>query len=283
VLDSAPSLSAMARVKLDSLPLAYVAQSLQDLGTSPEASALSLAIAAQQAARLAANPTLPDSAAFARAVLFAQAQRGKSITTPQLLGFGDRAQLAQMGQLPTADVLAEARPLLTRQPTTLSSAFGLFAGARDTASMQLLVSAFDSVDVTARARGQSRIAHYGDAARSYLALARGDSAAALREFLALPMAMCSSAPCAAITSARLLVQAKRDADAARLLDRAIPTAMTTLNAAPMMLLRAEIAERLGDRAAARRWYARVVAQWAGGDAPVQGTVAAARTALARVR
>ena len=282
LLDSAPSLSAMAKVKLDSLPLPYVARSLLDLGASPEASVLSLTIAAQQVARLAANPTLPDSAAFARTVLFAQAQRGKSITTPLLLGFGDRAQLAQMGQLPAAAVLGEARPLLTRQPATLSPAFSLFAGARDTASMQLLVSAFDSMDVAARARGQSGVAHYGDAARSFQALARGDSAAALRGFLALPMAMCS-APCAALTSARLLVQAKRDAEAARLLDRAIPTAMSAIGAAPMMLLRAEIAERLGDRATARLYYARVVAHWAGGDAPVQGTVATARTGLARVR
>jgi Tfp pilus assembly protein PilF len=105
----------------------------------------------------------------------------------------------------------------------------------------------------------------------------------LRGFLALPMAMCSNAPCAALTSARLLVQAKRDAEAARLLDRAIPTAMAAIGAAPMMLLRAEIAERLADRPAARRWYARVVAHWGGGDPPVQGTVTAARTGLARVR
>ena len=283
LLDSAPSLSAIARDKLDSLPLAYVARSLQDLGTSPEASTLSLAIAAQQAARLAANPTLPDSAAFAQRLLFAQAQRGKSIATPQLLTFGERGLLAQMGQLSTVDVLREARALLTREPATLSSAFSLFAGARDTASMQLLVRAFDSVDVAARARGQDRVAHYGDVARSYLALARGDSAAALRGFLALPMAMCSSAPCAATTTSRLLVQAKRDADAARLLDRAIPTAMSAINAAPMMLLRAEIAERVGDRPTARKWYARVVAQWGSGDAAVQSTVSAARAGLARMR
>lgn len=283
LLDSAPSLSTIARSKLDSLPLAYVAQSLQDLGTSPEASALSLAIATQQAARLAANPTLPDSAAFAQRLLFAQAQRGKSIATPQLLSVGDRAQLAQMGLLPTAEVLGEARSLLASQPASLTSTLALFAGARDTASMQLLVKALDSVDVAARARGQERIAHVGDAARAYLALARGDSAAALRGFLALPMAMCSSAPCAALTSARLLVQAQRDAEAARLLDRAIPTAMSAIGAAPMMLLRAEIAERMRDRATARKWYARVVAHWGSGDPPVQSTVTAARTGLTRVR
>jgi TolA-binding protein len=81
----------------------------------------------------------------------------------------------------------------------------------------------------------------------------------------------------------LLVQAKRDVDAARLLDRALPTAMPQLNVTPLMLKRAEIAERLGDRDTARKWYARVVAQWSGGDAPVQGMVNTARTGLARVR
>ncbi len=78
-------------------------------------------------------------------------------------------------------------------------------------------------------------------------------------------------------------QAKRDADAARLLDRALPTVAPQIIVTPLMLKRAEIAERLGDRATARKWYARVVANWAGGDAPVQGTVVAARTGLARVR
>ncbi len=283
VLDSAPNFSAGVRAQLDTFNVQYAAQSLLELGAVPEATALSLAIAAQQTARLAANPTLPDSAAFARVVLLAQAQRGKTITTPQKLAFGDRAQLAVIGQLPAADVLAEARSLLAREPAALSSVMSLFATARDTATMQLLVRAFDERDAAAQAGGQGATAHTGDAARSYLALARGDSAAALRGLLALPMAMCRNAPCAPLVTGRLLVHAKRDADAARLLDRAMPTAMPDLNITPMMLLRAEVAERMGDRATARRWYARVVAKWGSGDVAVQNTVSAARAGLARVQ
>jgi len=82
---------------------------------------------------------------------------------------------------------------------------------------------------------------------------------------------------------RLLVQAKRDADAARVLDRAMSTSMQALNITPMMLLRAEVAERMGDRETARRWYTRVVASWGSGDAAVQSTLTAARAGLARVR
>ena len=283
VLDSAPAFNSTARTALDTLPAQFVVAILREFDAVPEASALSLAIVTQQSARLAANPALPDSAAFARVVLLAQARRGQAVKTPQILSFADRAQLAVMGQLPAADVLTEARALVTVQPTSLSSAFALFASARDTASMQALVGAFDSVDVQARARGQGRVAHYGDVARAFLALARADSATALRGLLALPIEMCSGAPCAALTTTTLLVQAKRDADAARLLDRALPTAMPQLNVTPLMLKRAEIAERLGDRATARKWYARVVAQWSGGDAPVQGMVNIARTGLARVR
>lgn len=150
-------------------------------------------------------------------------------------------------------------------------------------SIKALVPAFDGVDATARARGQSRVASYGEVARSYLALARADTAAALRGLLALPIEMCGGAPCAALTTGRLLVQARRDADAARLLDRALPSSTSSLAYAPMLLLRAEIAERMGDRPTARRFYARVVAQWGGGDAPVQATVTAARAGLARAR
>ena len=283
VLDSAPSFNPAVRTMLDTLPARFVGAILRELDAVPEASALSLAIVTQQATRLAANPALPDSAAFARLVLLAQAKRGKVVKTPQILSFGERAQLAVLGQLPAADVLTEARALVTSQPATLSPAFALFASVRDTASMQALVSAFDGLDVQARARGQGRAAHSGDAARAFLALARADSATALRGLLALPIEMCSSAPCAAATATTLLVQVKRDADAARLLDRALPTAMPQVNVTPLMLKRAEIAERLGDRPTARKWYARVVAQWGSGDAPVQSTLAAARAGLARVR
>ena len=146
-----------------------------------------------------------------------------------------------------------------------------------------MVRVSDSLDGATRARGEGATAHQSDAARAYLALARGDSSAALRGFLSIPMAMCGGSPCAVAVTARLLMNARRDAEAARLLDRALPSGMASVLAPQLMSMRAEVAERMGDRATARGWYQRVIAQWGGGDAAFQPTVKAAQAGLARVK
>ena len=141
----------------------------------------------------------------------------------------------------------------------------------------------DSVDVAVRAQGPRAVSQRGRAARGYLALARGDSAEALRDLLSLPMAMCEGAPCAVFTTARLLVRAGRDADAARFLDRALPSNMSSALTPALMMLRAEVAERMTDRAIARSWYQRVVAQWGRGATTVQPVVQAAQAGLTRMK
>jgi eukaryotic-like serine/threonine-protein kinase len=283
VLDSAPRLSREASVQLDTLPLSFAGFILQELRLSPEATALSLAVAKQVSARLAKTPSLADSAAVARLLLLSQAQRGKTIAVATPLVFSDRAQLALAGLLPVDVVLQEARAMLSRQPAELTAAVALFAGVRDTVALAALGPVFESIDVATRARGDMRSAHFGEVLQSYMTLARGDSAAALRGLLALPMSMCNGAPCAVFTTSRLLMRAGRDADAARVLDRALPTAASQLTAPLLMLERAAAAERLGDKPTARRWYGRLLAQWGTADASVQATVAAARAGLDRVR
>lgn len=283
VLDSAPVLNREARTRLDTLPLSFAGFVLQELRLAPEATPLALAVSQQMASRLAKEPTLADSAAVGRALLQAQAQRGKVVAASPPLVFSDRAQLALAGLLPVDVVLQEARAMLARPSQELTAAVALFAGVRDTASLTAILPVFDAVDVAARARGDLRSAHFADVAQAYLALARGDSAAALRGLLSLPVNMCNGAPCAVFTSSRLLMRAGRDADAARVLDRALPSSASQLTVPLLMLERAAVAERLGDKATARRWYTRLLAQWGSGDAAVQGTVTAAKAGLARVR
>ena len=112
---------------------------------------------------------------------------------------------------------------------------------------------------------------------------RADSASALRDFLAVPMSTCGGAPNAALVTSRLLASAGRDGDAARVLDRALPNVVTQLSAPMLMQERALVAERMGDRAKAREWYTRIVAQWADGDTPVHAVRDAAKASLARLR
>ena len=283
LLDSAPAISTAARRLLDSLPAGNVAFSLQELASSPQATALTLAVAEQQRVRLSQNPALPDSAGLARVVLLAQALRGKRVATPQLLQFGDRTQLALIGLLPVDAVAQEARAIIARQPASAGSALGLLASIRDTASLLLVLPAFDSLDVAARAQGGERRAFVGRIARAFVALARADSASALRDFLAVPMSTSGGAPCAALVTSRLLASAGRDGDAARVLDRALPNVVTQLSAPLLMQERALVAERMGDRAKAREWYTRIVAQWADGDTPVHAVRDAAKASLTRLR
>ncbi|MCC6241863.1 MAG: hypothetical protein IT353_03435, partial [Gemmatimonadaceae bacterium] len=231
----------------------------------------------------AKQPTLPDSAAYARALVLLQAHTGKPVSAPGVLTIAERAQLAQAGLMSSAAVLQEASTYLTTQPTALGGMLGMFAEARDTMSLQTLVRAFDSLDVTLRAQGNAAVAHRGDVARAFLRLAHGDSSGALRGLLGLPMAMCGGVPCGASTTARLLKQTGRDADAARVLDRAWSTSLASVFAPQTMQLRAEIAERMNDKPTARFWYQRVVTQWSGGGDAVAPTVSAAREGLTRTR
>ena len=50
-----------------------------------------------------------------------------------------------------------------------------------------------------------------------------------------------------------------------------------------MMLRAEVAERMTDRATARIWFQRVVAQWGTGATTVQPVVQAAQAGLTRMK
>jgi serine/threonine-protein kinase len=282
VMDSAPSLSAVARAHLDTMPPQYVGGLLRDLVGVPEATPLSLAVLGTQITRLAKNPNLPEAAGYSRLLGLQQAQLGKSVTAPQALAIGDRAQMAVAGLLPVEPLLAEAVPYLTRQPIALSGMLSLYASSRDTGAVRTIAKVFDSVDVAVRSQGNPAAAHRGDVSRAYLLLAQGDSAAALRAFLAVPMATCGDTPCASGVLARLLANAGRHADAARVLDRAWSSVRTSPSGAPLMLLRAELAERLNDTPAARVWFSRVIAQWGSGDAPTQSTVTAARAGLRRL-
>ncbi len=283
VLDSAPAYSAAARELLDTTEARSVAFIMQEVSNSARATPLMLAIASSQLERLAQNPTLPDSAPFARAALLLQAKGGQVVAPDEPLVFADRAQLNRLGLLPVEPVIEEARQLLATDPTSALAALPLLATVGDTAALAALVRSSDSLDAQLRAGGNAAVAHRGDLARGYLALGRGDSAAALRTLLTVPMAMCANTPCAVGTTAPLLMAANRHADAARVLDRALPSNMSSVAAARLMELRAQVAERLNDRPTARYWYQQVLAQWGEGDAPVQPAAKLSREALNRLK
>ncbi len=267
---------------LDTLPGAYAAAMISELTYVPETAPFLEALSRSQTERLASKSAPQDSAILGTSIRLARAWSGQADAgSSAALRFGDRAQLADAGLLPVEPVLAEARTLVQRQPAALGSVLAVATASRDTFLLTQIVAAFDVLDNTARTTTPGKVPRAGDLARAMQALARGDSASALRGLLAVPMTQCGGAPCSGYTTARLLVSGARDADAARLLDRWLPVGSISLSAPRAMLLRAELAERAGDKATAALWYKRVVARWSAGGSAAQPTLAAAREGVKR--
>jgi len=164
------------------------------------------------------------------------------------------------------------------------------ARARDTVALLSLLRRGESV-----ARSTRSIPRLVDAwadtglAHAALALARRDTADALRRFLAFPDSLCSGFYAALSPSLaplkrirfELLAATGRDRDAASVVDRQV-TLPLTLSAIIGTLERARAAERLGDRSGALHAYQFVIAVWRNADPELGAYVAEARAAVKRL-
>jgi eukaryotic-like serine/threonine-protein kinase len=192
------------------------------------------------------------------------------------------AILADVGIMPTATLDS-----LLRRSDNLSNGFSWFAlrwwAARtDTADLRAFLAA--RTKQVGRETGMPRLnpAQYDTAAtRAYLALARHDTADALRRFASLPDTLCRGG-CALdmITYADLLAGRGRAAAADSLLDRRYRPEGTAATDVLLSLALARAASRAGDDRTAREAYERVTDAWATADSELQPMVTEARTALA---
>ena len=132
---------------------------------------------------------------------------------------------------------------------------------------------------------RSYAGYLSDAARAYLALARADSATALKSLAALPDTMCMVNDCffEKLTEARLNAARGHDREAERILDQWLQTR----DRSPLFVLgtleRGRIAERLRDPELAVESYQFVVNIWHHADPELQPFVAEARAGIARLR
>jgi eukaryotic-like serine/threonine-protein kinase len=164
-----------------------------------------------------------------------------------------------------------------------------WARKQDTVALLTLMRRGDSIGRSAT------LGRLGDAradvalAQGALALARRDTTEALRGFLAFPDSLCSGrytslypslAPLTMVR-VRLLATRGHDRDAARLFDQQVALPLTA-SAVMGTLERAHIAERLGDRPTAVRYYRFVARAWLHADPELQPIVAEARAAIARL-
>ena len=229
--------------------------------------------------------------AFARDRMVLQlSYRGRfreAMELPETRESGAFAEMALAG----GSAASEARRVLTdwlrtdpRDPhfstPALAAAGAWWARQGDTTS--LLQMARVAEGGARREPAERRTATYSAAvAAAYLALARADTADALRRFAAVPDSLCELCAVPRYEYASVLASRGRLREAAAILaDRPtlLPSAIDVLWA----LERARVAERLGDVATARRSYEVVVAAWTGGDEELAPIVDDARRAIARL-
>jgi eukaryotic-like serine/threonine-protein kinase len=157
----------------------------------------------------------------------------------------------------------------------------------DTASLLRLMRRCDSIIQTAPPNAQAtRYALHGArVAKAYMALARGDTATALRQLEPLPDGLCPHCVPDVLVRAHLLEAKHRYPEAASILDRGPPTLLQPLPRPAEVLWeleRARVHDRLGERKPAIAAYRFVTAVWANADPELQPYVREARAALERL-
>jgi hypothetical protein len=177
------------------------------------------------------------------------------------------------------------RQLRDGEISNVAMALPWWTQRRDTASLRSATAQGNSLarhapDWIGRARGR----YLAAAASAYLTLARGDTAAAIRDLGALPRDDCPRCYLDRVVLARLLVDAGRDVKAWDLLQADLPsaTALPGPTEVPWSLLRGRVAERIGEREQAIQSYEWVVGMWRRPDPELEPYVAEAREGLGRL-
>jgi serine/threonine-protein kinase len=246
----------------------------------PDSGEAGLRIARWLAARPWADPPPFDDPAFNRN-LFARslAYRGHLAEALHISGPTDAeffGELAWLGAVPAAQV---EEWLANENVSVARSALPFLANRRDTAaiarfvrrrteSYRSLASAGDGV----QARSRRDLAGFDVAAgQAWLALAAGDSAAALERLLAVPDSLCHRCYTHRIPRAELLLAANRTAEASSRLDFELTAIVGGPRPADFVwrLIRAEAADRSGDTATANGIRRRARGLWRNADAAMQ--------------
>jgi tetratricopeptide (TPR) repeat protein len=166
----------------------------------------------------------------------------------------------------------------------VSIALAWWGARRDTTALRAVLDDARRRLTSAQAGYVARLTAAYDIASTlaHLALARRDTAEALRRFRALPDTLCVRCYADRLTRAKLLAAKGRHSEALAELEHSLLS-----NESPFEALfaheRGRVAERLGQREKAAEAYQFVVDAWRHGDPEVRPYVEDARRGLARLR
>jgi tetratricopeptide (TPR) repeat protein len=201
--------------------------------------------------------------------------------------------LARLGLVPLTEARAAFEVSLARQAYDTDRRWTVsvswFAEQRDTARLRRALEraeqAFDSLRRAAPTSPalwkQPWVSEY---LRTHLDLAVGDTAAALRRLRHVVDSLCTSCRDEVLLFGHLLAQQGRAHEAAALLqhDHSLAFTWDEWRTGEWALLRAQVAEAIGDQEVARKKYQYVLDLWRHADPEFEPELRAARLGLARV-
>ena len=191
------------------------------------------------------------------------------------------SELALLEAIPEDTARSTFSGWLASGKLTAALALPWWSQRNDVASIAQMVRVADQSLASSDAATRRSAHHVRGAGRAYLALARRDTAQALREFAALSDTLCLTCYADRLTYARLLASRGDLRTAERLLQERLYAMLSPLEML-FLIEQGGVAERLGDRRLAVEAYTRVVSTWARADPSLQPVVARAARALERM-
>lgn len=191
-------------------------------------------------------------------------------------------ELSLLGGIPPDTATATMRRWVADKIPQAYFALPWFANVRDVQSIQTLAQRADAGRRVGDKAAQRAAQYKSMSTRAYLALARGDTAAALTQLTALPDTLCLACYIDRVTAADLLAAKGRTADAHRLLNQRLNTLLTPIEVL-IAAKRAPLEVKLGRPRDAYQSYKRVVDAWSRGDPVLQPIVETARREMRRIQ
>ena len=196
--------------------------------------------------------------------------------------------MARVGMVPADSASAEFQRVLALSPRTkMTKLYGWWATDGDTASIRTYIDGFTRASATLRSpSGASMLRASIASGRGYLALAKRDTAAALRQFTTTADTLHECWYDVRVTTVQLLVATGRDWEAGQRLARRWPGTSGCSNGFDDILWtleRGRVFERLGRDREAMVSYQFVADAWRTADPELQPYVRESRDAIARIK
>jgi serine/threonine-protein kinase len=282
VTDPARAGAAATARLLDSVPSEVLANALYGLRRWPDSAETAVALVRAVARRPSDTPSAAADAALVQRFLPLElAYRGRLRDAYEALGNRRSllfAELVHLGGIERDSADAVFARWLADGAPHARHALPYWAERRDTNAIRRFQARADAALAAAPPVERPTRAHDVRAARAYLRLAGGDTAAAIRDFATLADTLCLACYTDRLTEARLLA-ARGQLDRADLLLR--QRLYTALTPAEVLIAfeRGRVAVRRNDPRTAVRAFTLVADAWRGGDPEVQPMVDSARAAL----